>query len=90
MTQNLTKIKDNTYFLRSQAGFRKAIKEFHEDKSECDRKLVNFPTTYPCLVVLTSVYMGGCYATTCHILDSRDLSNIEKMNSRSSVLKETK
>jgi hypothetical protein len=50
--QNLYKIDSVTYHVRTQAGFKKALKEQADDKYDRDR-VIGHPTVYPCIVQFT-------------------------------------
>ena len=60
MSENLTHVRDNIWIIRTQAGFKKAYKDFAE---ECykDYGVDNYPTSYPCLISLSLGYRGYHY-----------------------------
>jgi hypothetical protein len=62
---NLTRVKAGVYVVRTQAGFRKATKEFWKEMGREDTtlELSGWPTAYPCLLVLNIAYQGYDYIT---------------------------
>lgn len=78
MAENMTKIRNNVYIVRTQAGYRKALKDFQKDFDKCDKEVRSFPKTYPSFIILSSVYNGGCCVTCCesfHINELKDIIN---------------
>lgn len=73
---NMTKIRNNTYIVRTQAGYRKALKDFHKDADPCDKEVRSYPKTYPSLVILSSHYNGGNYVTCCQSFHMNELKEI--------------
>lgn len=56
---NCVTIRRNTYLVRTQAGFRKALKEYLGDSySYMKRTLVNWPDVYPTVVCFSNGYQG--------------------------------
>ena len=64
---NMSKIDEFTYVVRSEAGFRKALKDFRGNFDNSDDELDNYPKTYPALIVLNNQYNGGNYINTCKV-----------------------
>lgn len=69
---NLEKIGEREYIVRTQAGFRKAIKqvknsEYGEDTASTE----GYPKVYPSYVRFSRVYNGGGYTlfASCSTLD---------------------
>lgn len=60
---NMTKIASGMYLVRTQAGFRKAIKHqfsnTFEDWKEMMKDMKKFPKEYPAVVVLGVGYNGS-------------------------------
>lgn len=76
--ENMTKIGHSTYVVRTQAGYRKALKDFHKDADPFDKKVQSYPKSYPSLIILSSHYNGGNYVTCCksfHMNELRDIVN---------------
>lgn len=79
---NCKKIKNNTYFVTSQAGFRKALKDYSHPEKE-PGNLVGFPNQYPAVVTFSLGYSGYEY-TLCNCLylsDIEKILNLHKENS---------
>lgn len=58
--QNMKRIKDGVYVVRTQAGFKRAVKTYLGYCPEHDY-IRNYPTQYPALVVLNEGYQGYHY-----------------------------
>ncbi len=61
---NMVRVANGMYIVRTQAGFRKALKE------ECDdprtlKEVPNFPKSYPSLVSISVGYCGLDYMHVC-------------------------
>ena len=58
---NMTKLSHNTFIVRTQAGFRKALKDYKRYMC-CDKmELSGYPKIYPSLVVFSMQYRGYEY-----------------------------
>lgn len=60
---NMTDLGSNIYVVRTQAGFKKACKDFLDgagfgDDNIIREKIFNYPTVYPALVALSIGYEG--------------------------------
>jgi hypothetical protein len=63
-----TKTRDNMevlgksfYVVRTQAGFRKALKHFRGDDLASESELRGYPTVYPSVVAFAYQYTGNIY-----------------------------
>lgn len=54
---NKIRIQHGVYIVRTQAGFKSAIKETFEDFRSM--QVFGYPTVYPALVTITMGYNGG-------------------------------
>lgn len=64
--ENMVKIASGIYLVRTEAGFRKALKEeFAEDYGDwkwmLKNKVYSYPESYPSVVSLTVGYDGSTY-----------------------------
>lgn len=57
--ENFKYLGDDFYEVRTQAGFKRALK--HSGMDDYD-DLDGYPKSYPCIVVLTAGYNGGLVA----------------------------
>lgn len=64
---NRVKININTSLVRTQAGFRKALKEYKKYNGFYDKYRGNFPKVYPSLVIFYTGY-DGRYFITCRCI----------------------
>lgn len=70
-------VRNNIYIVRTQAGFRQALKDFGWEK-ECNESPRGFPRVYPSMVVMSWGYEGYNYVhCTCFPLN--ELSKIFNM-----------
>lgn len=76
----MIKIRKGIFFIRTQAGFRKALKDFHTGTEKCDQEVHNYPKAYPCLAILHSDYNGGLYVTRGNFLHVNKLKDIIAMD----------
>lgn len=63
MTENMTKIAPGIYLVRTQAGFRKAIKnrfskDFEDWRWMAKNRMKGYPKSYPAVVSLSLGYNG--------------------------------
>lgn len=76
MSENMTIIRDNVFLVRTQAGFRKALKIFQRIYDARGDRVTGYPKTYPSLVVINSFYNGGNYVTCCQNFHLNELKEI--------------
>ena len=55
--KNVVMLRDNVFLVRTQAGFKKALKIFVEDN--VPNRVCGYPRKYPSLVFLELRYNGG-------------------------------
>lgn len=55
---NMERVTEDLYIVRTQAGFRKALKEFNGERYE---KHFGYPRSYPALAHFTTDYAGYHY-----------------------------
>lgn len=67
MTQpNMRRLANGAYLVRTQAGFRKALREcFSTQELPRARDVVGYPTAYPTVVSLEYVYGWNKATATC-------------------------
>ncbi len=59
---NFKKLLSNLYFIRTQAGFKRAVDEWSgREKGEHRLQLSRYPKNYPCMVSLSFGYRGYDY-----------------------------
>lgn len=62
MKENFVRIREGVYIVRTQAGYSKAVKMEWGTPTNRRKSYLNttpYPTFYPSLVVMDSVYAGG-------------------------------
>lgn len=69
---NWTHIKSSFYLVRTQAGFRQALKHFQGENGD-DAECRNYPKTYPAVVSFSWGYNGSIYtlANIVHVNEMR-------------------
>lgn len=59
---NMHRVSSGVYIVRTQAGFRKALKTYlGEDNKEQRKDLVGYPSSYPSMVFFYMDYRGYHY-----------------------------
>lgn len=59
---NFKKLLSNLYFVRTQAGFKRALDEWSgREKGEHRLEISRYPKKYPCMVTLSFGYRGYEY-----------------------------
>lgn len=76
--------KKNIFVCRTQAGFNQALKKFRSDPEKFEVR--GFPTSYPCLVVLTWEEDRGRLYIRCNELHMSVLRNIVEQDSQDTNL----
>lgn len=56
---NCLRIRYGMYLVRTQAGFRKAVRDFADSEGLSRDTIDKYPSAYPCLVMMHSTYNGG-------------------------------
>lgn len=69
---NWAKVKQGVYVVRTQAGFKQAIKDFTDIEGI---KPYSWPTKYPALITLSIGYNGGDYIV-CHSMHFNELKAV--------------
>jgi hypothetical protein len=66
---NFQHIGKSFYLVRTQAGFRQALKMWYGENKRYKGKLVGFPKTYPSIVTFSHAYAGFDFvcATCLHV-----------------------
>lgn len=65
--------KRNAFVCRTQAGFKQALNKYNDDWKG---NLVNYPRSYPCLVVFSQEYNGGGFNVRCTVISMNSLRDI--------------
>lgn len=60
---NMRKISSGYYLVRTQAGFKKAIKSYNPDLHQSTSWGFDYPKSYPSVVSFGERYAGGWYLT---------------------------
>jgi hypothetical protein len=69
MKDNMTYIADGIYLVRTQAGFKKAVKaQFPEYSKRARSRVVGYPTSYPAVVSLSVGYYVICNSVHVNVL----------------------
>lgn len=58
---NYEKLQHGMYIVHTQAGFRKALREFWGEDPEEKQRPGSYPSAYPALVVFSNAYCGYHY-----------------------------
>lgn len=72
---NYEKVQHGMYIVRTQAGFRKALREFWGSDPEEKQRPSSFPKSYPALVVFSNEYRGYHYVE-CNVIHLNDLKKV--------------
>lgn len=67
-SDNMVRIRNNTFLVRTQAGFRKAFKRFADDAIPSE--VIGYPKTYPSLVFFN--FSRGRVNATCISISKLD------------------
>lgn len=54
-------IRYGMYLVRTQAGFRKAVRDFADSEGLSRDTIDKYPSAYPCLVMMHTTYNGSGY-----------------------------
>lgn len=84
-TSNYRHLGKGFYLVRTQAGFKQAAKHWWGpengdvfDSHDYNYDTANYPTSYPCLIVFSSIYMGGSYALGINCIHVNRIKDIIK------------
>lgn len=61
---NFTHIGEDFYVVRTQAGFKQAIKHWNSDLFEEQCRVINWPVQYPLVVTFSVGYSGTLFIRT--------------------------
>lgn len=58
---NMTELRHDFFIVRTQAGFRRALKKFCEERYVKPKDVQSWPTVYPALIHMTVKFAGYEY-----------------------------
>lgn len=88
--ENMKYLGNGFYLVKTQAGFRKAIKHFNGESKET-REVYSYPRTYPSIVHLSSGYRGYHYTSVGVLSVSTFMKRLtDALISNEETLQETK
>lgn len=73
---NMQELQRGVYIVRTQAGFRKALKRYRKYYEIEDKSAYGFPTEYPSLVLLSHSDINGDFKVQCKSLSHTWLKEI--------------
>lgn len=64
---NFTHVGGDLYIVRTQAGFKQAIRHWRGESCTGERRVEGYPTSYPALIALSRGYSGYDYIRVTHV-----------------------